>query len=1016
MRAWRFSRVVLVLELALLAVVASFLLSSAYLGSQQALREGAEQAHARNQRLLDYAISTRFENIRRYSQGIAESGGLERALSAGRQAEVVASVEGLLDDLQARHIDALVVESGGQTHVATSVSLLGLSLPFEALSREPAPLSTWVTMETRGQGGPYCLLRLTLPIVEERLGKVVGRLHAYVVLNDSFWIANELLRLFGAEAVMLSRDGVMLDALERRPGALQTLRGLAGNQGPVATTPDGFRHTHPLRIGVSGGYRVTLLLPDDSLVALRGTYTEFLLYATLLVVMVGVALMLVLRRLTSRSLDKLVHYAEAVPESGTPEPFEGGRFREFNRVGGAFEAMLQRIRERDKYLDGISQHSPDLVFVRDLEGRYRLVNERCAWALHSTPVALSGTPMELSLGEEVVAQALESDRRLLRTLSPVKYPISLHTPDGPRHYLVTKFPILDDQGAPYLIGGIATDVTDLRQAQEQLQWAHQVFAETSEAIVVLDDQHKALQTNRAFVEMSGQEASRATAVVHDFLLSHPEVAYRLTRGERWQGQCELQRHDGAGLPVLVSATSLPAHEGRRHHMLLFSDISSLKVAEQRLERLAWYDALTGLANRSLFTLRLDEALQSESSLKTGIIFIDLDHFKDVNDTHGHSLGDELLRQVADRLRTCVQARDTVARFGGDEFTVLLRGIASEAQVMPIARRILRALSEPYDLGVVSCFTTASLGITLSARHGRSAESLLRHADQAMYEAKAQGRDQVVLFDPAIDERHQLRLRYEAGLRQALRNDELFVLYQPRFDIAGRRIVAAEALLRWQSEEHGLVPPSTFIPIAENSQLIVELGRFVLDAACRQAAAWAAAGCGVPVSVNLSPRQLHGPELIRDIHEATRSVGLPARLLELEITETHLMDNIEQVLPVLHQIRAMGVGLAIDDFGTGYSSLTYLKRLPLELLKIDRSFITDVPGESDDETLLETIINMAHSLGFRVVAEGVETERQRSFLEGLGCDELQGFLLARPQPPERLLAVLARGQEGSGRRA
>ncbi|ATJ84064.1 EAL domain-containing protein [Halomonas beimenensis] len=1016
MRAWRFSRVVLALELVLLAGVATLLLSTAYLASQEALQEGAEQAHAQHQRILDDVISAHFDSIRRYSEGLSDRDGLEQALHEGRSAAVAARVEGLLDDPQARHIDALVVESDGQAHVARSAGLLGRTLPFEALSRQPGPLANWRLMTAPGEGESQALMRLTLPIVEETLGRVVGRLHTYVVLNDSFWIANEMLRLLGARAVMLRHDGAVLDALEREPGSLRVLGAWDAKTGPVVTTPDGILQELRLPLGDGTALRMSLLLPDDSIVALRDTYTDTLLDATLVVVVVGMVLMLVLRRLTTRALDRLVAYAEAVPESGTPRRFPGGGFIEFNRVGQAFEAMLRRIRERDKYLDGISQHSPDLVFVKDLDGRYRLVNERYAWALHSTPEAMVNTPVDHVLDEEVIVQALDSDRRMVETLAPVKYHTTLHTPEGCRHYLVTKFPILDDEGRVYLIGGIATDITDLRVIQDQLQLAHRVFAETSEAIVVLDDQHRVQLANRAFAEMSGQGRSRATAVVRDFLLSHPEVAYQVERGERWQGQCEFHRHDGAGLPVLVSATPLPEDESGRHHMLLFSDITSLKVAEQRLERLAWYDALTGLANRSLFNLRLDEALQGEASARTAVIFIDLDHFKDINDTYGHSLGDELLRQVADRLRTCVQSRDTVARFGGDEFTVLLRDIADEAQALAIARRILKTLAEPYDLGVACCFTTASLGITLAARHGRSAESLLRNADQAMYEAKAQGRQQVVIFDPAIDERHQLRLRYEAGLREALTNGELFVHYQPRYDIAGERILAAEALLRWQSEAHGLVPPSTFIPIAENSSLIVELGRFVLGAACRQAAAWAAAGLEIPVSVNLSPRQLHEPDLIRDIHEATRRAGLPTRLLELEITETHLMDSIDQLLPVLHQIRAMGVGLAIDDFGTGYSSLTYLKRLPIELLKVDRSFIVDVPGDPDDEILLTAIISMAHSLGFRVVAEGVETERQRTFLERLGCDELQGFLLGRPQAADRLLAALEQDRQHSGHRA
>ncbi|MFG6178496.1 EAL domain-containing protein [Halomonas sp. THAF12] len=1013
MRAWRFSRLMLALLLVLLAVVAATLLSTAYLGSRQALLERTQQDHAQYRRILEQVVATRFADIRRYSQSIAERAELVSALSENSPQRVDALLEGLLDDGQASHIDALVVERGDQRQRVVSAGLLVPSLPLEALSWTPAPLERWTTLNVRWRDDPYSLLRLILPIVEPSLGRVVGRLHTFVVLDDGFWLPHELQRLFGARAVALGVDGRPVDARLSAEVAV-TPAALVDRDDPITFMSEGILHGYPLQIGDSDTYRAALLLPDDDFLALRDTYLGSLVYAALLVVAVGVGAMLLLRRLAARSLDDLVRYAEAVPESGTAKPFRGGRFQEFNRVGRAFETMLQRIRERDKYLEGIIQHTPDLIFVKDREERYRLVNDRYAWAVHGTPASLVDTSAADWLEGEQMTQAQATDRRLLEGGAPLQYHASLPTPDGTRHYLITKFPILDDRGEAYLIGGVATDVTDLRQTQEQLQLAQQVFAETAEAIIVLDARQRALLTNRAFVEMSGRSDAHATGVIRDFLLHHPELARALVDGRRWQGQCEFMTGEGERLPVLVSAASLPSEGECPRHMLLFSDISSLKVAEQRLERLAWYDSLTGLANRSLFMLRLDEALQGEASLS--VLFIDLDRFKDINDRYGHPLGDELLRQVADRLRTCTQARDTVARFGGDGFAVLLQGVGQEAPAVAIAQRILDALSEPYELGVARCFSTASLGIALAPSQEASAETLIRYADQAMYEAKAQGRQRAMLFEPAIDERHQVRLRMEAGLHQALAaGDELFVCFQPRFDISGHRVVGAEALLRWQSPTRGLVPPSTFIPLAEHSGLIVELGRFVLGEACRQAATWAAAGCAIPVSVNLSPRQLHAADLIRDIHAAIRQAGLPPRMLELELTETHVMDNIDRVLPVLHQIRAMGVGLAIDDFGTGYSSLAYLKRLPVELLKIDRSFLADVPGDADDETLLAAIINMAHNLGFRVLAEGVETERQRRFLAERGCDELQGFLLGHPQSPEQLLATLRRVSGVSGSR-
>ena len=534
-----------------------------------------------------------------------------------------------------------------------------------------------------------------------------------------------------------------------------------------------------------------------------------------------------------------------------------------------------------------------------------------------------------------------------------------------------------------------------------MRLTQQVFAETAEAIIVLDDKQNVLSSNRAFSEMSGFDERDATIAIHSFLADHPDILLQLQYASRWQGEGTLQCLNGRTLPILVSVTLLSSEDDKNRYVLLFSDITKLKIAEQRLERLALYDSLTGLPNRSLFKQRLGEALSSDSQLITALMFIDLDHFKNINDTYGHSVGDQLLRRVADRLRTCVQAQDTVARLGGDEFTVILREIHNRNQVKQIAQRILTVLSKPYELDSLQCSSSASIGISLIAKDSEDIDTLIHNADQAMYQAKKRGRDVIQFFDAELNAREQKLYHYEKDLHKALSNNELFIQYQPRFDIEGQKVLGAEALVRWRHREHGLIPPSEFIPLAEGSSLIIEIGRFVLFEACHQAAAWNADGYQIPISVNLSPRQLSSHDLVQDINAALNHSGLSAHLLELEITETHVMENINQVLPVLNQIRAMGVKFSIDDFGTGYSSLMYLKKLPVDTLKIDRSFIMDIPGDADDENLVRAIIRMSHSLHLRVVAEGVETEKQQQFLRDQGCDELQGFLLGRPDSAEQL---------------
>ncbi|MCW8994961.1 MAG: EAL domain-containing protein, partial [Psychromonas sp.] len=728
-------------------------------------------------------------------------------------------------------------------------------------------------------------------------------------------------------------------------------------------------------------------------------------YAFALLVILGISVMLLLRYLIRRALHHVTQYAEQVPPNGSPTPFQGGYFSEFIRVGCAVEKMLLRIRERDKHLSSIIDNSPDLIFVRDLQCNFRLVNKNFAKLLNMTQEQLRGTQDKMIFTTDLPALWLKADQQVVQSHRPVQYQMEIEIEHSLHTFLVSKFPVLDDQNSLRSIGAIATDITNIKQAEERLQLTQQVFSETAEAIIVLDEKQRVLSSNRAFIEMSGFSEGDVTTVIHSFLVTHPSILQCLQCAPRWQGEGTLQCFGNRSLPVLVSMTKLSHIDAENHYVILFSDISALKVAEQQLERLALYDNLTGLPNRSLFKKRLEEALNDGSELLTAVMFIDLDFFKNVNDTYGHSIGDLLLQQVADRLRTCVQVTDTVSRLGGDEFTVILRELLNRDQVKDIALRILSTLGKPYQLDSIHSFISASIGISLAAEDGCDVDTLISHADQAMYQAKERGRNLIQFFDATHSENEQKQHQLEELLREALDKKEVFVLYQPRFDIDGMKVLAAEALIRWHSQKYGRISPDKFIPIAEGSDLIINIGRFVLFEACLQAAKWNTQGYQIPISVNLSPRQLYSSDLLQDIKRALKQTGLPSHLLELEITETTVMENIEQVLPILNQICALGVKFSIDDFGTGYSSLMYLKKLPVDTLKIDRSFIMDIPGDADDENLVSAIIYMAHSLHLRVVAEGVETEKQQHFLREKNCDELQGFLLGRPDSADKLKVLV-----------
>jgi diguanylate cyclase (GGDEF)-like protein len=391
-----------------------------------------------------------------------------------------------------------------------------------------------------------------------------------------------------------------------------------------------------------------------------------------------------------------------------------------------------------------------------------------------------------------------------------------------------------------------------------------------------------------------------------------------------------------------------------------------------------------------------------------VLFIDLDLFKRINDTLGHSVGDEVLQEMARRLKLCVREGDTVSRMGGDEFTVIQPALHDAEDALRLARRIVESLRAPFAAGGRELYVTSSIGIAIFPDDGASPEELLRHADTAMYRAKDLGRNSYQLYNASMNAESFERLTMESHLRQALERQELRLNYQVKVDLVSNRTTGVEALLRWQNPALGAVSPAHFVPLAEANGLIVPIGNWVLQTACRQARDWLDSGLPeISIAVNFSPRQIHQHDLVASVSAALTASGLPAERLEIELTENLLMENIDEVAPKLHRLRDMGVRISIDDFGTGYSSLAYLKRLPIDTLKIDISFIRDVPEDSDDAEIVAAIIAMAHRLGLQVVAEGVERAEQVGFLRALGCDAIQGYLVGRPLSADNIGSLLNR---------
>jgi len=560
--------------------------------------------------------------------------------------------------------------------------------------------------------------------------------------------------------------------------------------------------------------------------------------------------------------------------------------------------------------------------------------------------------------------------------------------------------------------GIATSIAERKQAEANLRVAAIAF-ESQEGMMITDAMGVIVRVNQAFVRLTGYSAEEAIGQTPALLKSgrHDAAYYQrmwttLKDNGYWQGEIWNRRKNGKIYAEMLTISSVVAPDGSvSNYIGTFSDISRNTEAEAEIHRLAFYDPLTQLPNRRLLLDRLQQAVTASgrSGREGALLFIDLDNFKTLNDTLGHDKGDQLLQQVAQRLSASVREGDTVARLGGDEFVVMLEGLDTNPedaapQAKTVGEKILATLNEPYLLAQHKHHSTPSIGVTLFGGNQDTVDELLKRADFAMYQSKAAGRNTLRFFDPQMQAVVTARAGLEAELRQALQHEQFLLYYQPQVDGAGR-LTGVEALVRWRHPQRGMVSPAEFIPLAEDSGLILPLGHWVLQTACLQLVSWAnqRAMAHLTVAVNVSARQFHHVDFIEQVLAILEHTGADPRRLKLELTESLLLADVEDIIKKMSTLKASGVGFSLDDFGTGYSSLTYLKRLPLDQLKIDQSFVRDILTDPNDAAIAKAIITLGQSLGLAVIAEGVETEGQRSFLANHGCNAYQGYLFGRPCP-------------------
>jgi len=565
--------------------------------------------------------------------------------------------------------------------------------------------------------------------------------------------------------------------------------------------------------------------------------------------------------------------------------------------------------------------------------------------------------------------------------------------------------------------------TRMRHAEAELRIAATAF-ESQEGMFVTDAAGVILKVNRAFSEITGYSAAEAVGQKSSLTKSgrhdaafYAEMWKDIQTVGVWKGEIWNRRKNGEVYPEWLTITAVKNRQGETtHYVSTLTDITARKQAEDEIRHLAFYDPLTRLPNRRLLLDRLQQALVSKArnGREGALLFIDLDNFKVLNDTLGHDIGDRLLQQVAQRLVTCVREGDTVARLGGDEFIVMLEDLSKSSreaatQTETIGEKILDTLNQTYHLSGHEHRSTPSIGVTLFGSAKNSVEELLKRADLAMYQAKAAGRNTMRFFDPEMQAVVTARAALETDLRRGLQEDQLLLFYQAQVDDFGR-LIGAEALVRWQHPQRGLVPPFEFIPLAEDTGLIQPLGHWVLATACAQLVTWAAdaAAAHLSLAVNVSARQFHHEEFVAEVLAVIEQSGANPNKLKLELTESMLVHDIEDIIAKMAALKEAGVRFSLDDFGTGYSSLSYLKRLPLDQLKIDQSFVRNVCNDFNDGAIAQAIIALSQTMGLSVIAEGVETEAQRDYLGRLGCQAYQGYLFGRPLPVgefEKLLTVL-----------
>ncbi|MCW8950287.1 MAG: EAL domain-containing protein [Sedimenticola sp.] len=687
-------------------------------------------------------------------------------------------------------------------------------------------------------------------------------------------------------------------------------------------------------------------------------------------------------------------------------------------VGYLF-TLRKALQVTSEQFRAIADQAQEFVYLRRVDGVYDYVSPSCTEItgysvddFYRRPSLMDQLiyPEDLPLWQNHVHSVNEGGAN-------DSFDIRLRTIDGRIKWINhICMPIYDEQGKQTGVRSTNLDITARKEGEDKLRQASTIFMHVSEGVVITDAEVKVLTVNQAFCDISGY--------TEDELLGKTPRTWRsqqqddafyqtmwnaINSKKQWRGEIINRRKNGDLYPAWLNISAVSDESGRIiNYVSIVSDISNIKQSQERIEYLAHHDVLTGLPNRHLLNDRLEHAIQRAHRNKTRVatLFLDLDNFKSINEGLGHPVGDKVLKVAADRLDQVVREEDTVARIAGDEFSILLEDIVDTESVAILASKILAAYASPFSIDHHELHVSASIGISLFPDDGDDVTSLVKNADAAMHQAKEKGKGCYCFYTQALTSAALERLYLENQLRKALGQDEFQLFYQPQYALNTGKLIGAEALIRWNNKELGLVSPDRFIPLAESTGLILPIGEWVLYEACRQIKSWHDAGLNLPrMGVNVAGQQVQHGDIVATVKSVLEETGLEPMYLELEITESFIMRQAEEAISTLCALKELGVTLAIDDFGTGYSSLSYLKILPINKLKVDRSFVKDIPNDKNSEAIVRAVIVLGKSLQLEVIAEGVETEAQEAFLKSEACDEVQGFYYSRPVPADEFTKLL-----------